>query len=197
MIKLEIINYWVLIYCFRVKNTSSNLYLYLEKIQSSEEINIYQLGTEINPRKNIWKLRDAGNNYLFISVSNENGNIYYLTCTENNNIEPRKFTGEDNQKFFIHIINKVYFKIRTKISKYKYALELKDNTIGLNDRVKQGPIKDSPEQNWIFEPIEIKNETIKLKSANANSKTNEKKEKVVKTVIYKDDELVHTVVYVK
>ena len=37
----------------------------------------------------------------------------------------------------------------------------------------------------------------KLKSANANSKTNEKKEKVVKTVIYKDDELVHTVVYVK
>ena len=182
---------------FRVKNTSSNLYLYLEKIQSSEEINIYQLGTEINPRKNIWKLRDAGNNYLFISVSNENGNIYYLTCTENNNIEPRKFTGEDNQKFFIHIINKVYFKIRTKISKYKYALELKDNTIGLNDRVKQGPIKDSPEQNWIFEPIEIKNETIKLKSANANSKTNEKKEKVVKTVIYKDDELVHTVVYVK
>jgi hypothetical protein len=120
-----------------------------------------------------------------------------LTCTENNNIEPRKFTGEDNQKFFIHIINKVYFKIRTKISKYKYALELKDNTIGLNDRVKQGPIKDSPEQNWIFEPIEIKNETIKLKSANANSKTNEKKEKVAKTVIYKDDELVHTVVYVK
>ena len=197
MIKFEIINYWVLIYGFRVKNTSSNLYLYLEKIQSSEEINIYQLGTEINPRKNIWKLRDAGNNYLFISVSNENGNIYYLTCTENNNIEPRKFTGEDNQKFFIHIINKVYFKIRTKISKYKYALELKDNTIGLNDRVKQGPIKDSPEQNWIFEPIEIKNETIKLKSANANSKTNEKKEKVVKTVIYKDDELVHTVVYVK
>ena len=182
---------------FRVKNISSNLYLYLEKIQSSEEINIYQLGTEINPRKNIWKLRDAGNNYLFISVSNENGNIYYLTCTENNNIEPRKFTGEDNQKFFIHIINKVYFKIRTKISKYKYALELKDNTIGSNDRVKQGPIKDSPEQNWIFEPIEIKNETIKLKSANANSKTNEKKEKVVKTVIYKDDELVHTVVYVK
>ena len=197
MIKLEIINYWVLIYGFRVKNTSSNLYLYLEKIQSSEEINIYQLGTEINPRKNIGKSRDAGNNYLFISVSNENGNIYYLTCTENNNIEPRKFTGEDNQKFFIHIINKVYFKIRTKISKYKYALELKDNTIGLNDRVKQGPIKDSPEQNWIFEPIEIKNETIKLKSANANSKTNEKKEKVVKTVIYKDDELVHTVVYVK
>ena len=182
---------------FRVKNISSNLYLYLEKIQSSEEINIYQLGTEINPRKNIWKLRDAGNNYLFISVSNENGNIYYLTCTENNNIEPRKFTGEDNQKFFIHIINKVYFKIRTKISKYKYALELKDNTIGSHDRVKQGPIKDSPEQNWIFEPIEIKNETIKLKSANANSKTNEKKEKVVKTVIYKDDELVHTVVYVK
>ena len=182
---------------FRVKNAKSNLYLYLEKIQTSEEENVYKLGAEINPRNNIWKLRDAGNNYLYILVTNENGAVYYLTCTENNNIEPRKFTGEDNQKFFVHSNNKVYFKIRTKTSKNRYALELKDNTIGLNDKVMQEIIKNSPEQDWVFEPIEVKKETFKLKSANVNGNTNEKKEKVVRTVIYKDDDLVHTVVYVK
>jgi hypothetical protein len=47
---------------FRVKSAKSNLYLYLEKIQTSEEENVYKLGAEINPRNNIWKLRDAGNN---------------------------------------------------------------------------------------------------------------------------------------
>ena len=58
-------------------------------------------------------------------------------------------------------------------------------------------IKNSPEQDWVFEPIEVKKETFKLKSVNVNGNTNEKKEKVVRTVIYKDDDLVHTVVYVK
>ncbi len=63
--------------------------------------------------------------------------------------------------------------------------------------MKQAPINGSPEQNWIFEAIEINNKTTKLKAANVNNNMNEKSEKVVKTVIYKDDELVHTVVFVK
>ena len=182
---------------FRFKSALSNLYLYLERIQSSEETSFYQLGTDTNPKNNIWKIKDAGNNYLYISVSNGNGGEYYLTCADNNNIEPRKFTGEESQKFFIHIKDKNFYKIRTKISRNRYALELKNNTIGINYIIKQGSINDSHEQNWIFEPLGIKNETIKLKAVNANCKTNEKKEKVVKTVIYKDDELIHTVVYVK
>ena len=62
--------------------------------------------------------------------------------------------------------------------------------------MKQVPINDSPEQNWIFEVIEDHNKSTKLKAANVNN-MNEKSEKVVKTVIYKVDELVHTVVFVK
>ena len=63
--------------------------------------------------------------------------------------------------------------------------------------MKQAPINGSPEQNWIFEAIEDSNKITKLKAANVNNNMNEKSEKVVKTVIYKDDELVHTVVFVK
>ena len=77
---------------FRVKSALSNLYLYLERIQSSEETSIYQLGTDAEPKNSIWKIKEAGNNYLYIFASNGNGGEYYLTCTENNNIEPRKKT---------------------------------------------------------------------------------------------------------
>ena len=133
------------------------------------------------------------------SISHELGELF-LTCTEDNNIEPKKFTGQDNQKFYIRYKDykgKRCYVITSKTSKNKYCIEIKKNQIGINDKVKQAPCNDSPEQNWIFEAIEEKNNANKLKSANVNNNMNEKQAKVVKTVIYKDDELVHTVVFVK
>ena len=182
---------------FKIKSPLSNLYLYLEEIISSEENKIYKIGAESNPKNNIWKLRDAGNDYVFISCSNDFGSMLYLTCIDNNNIEPKKFTGEDNQKFYINYKEKGLFLIRSKISKNKYAIELKNNKIGINDKVKLGPVNGSMEQNWLFESIENKNKTNKLKAANVNNNLDAKNEKVVKTVIYKDDECVHTVIFVK
>ena len=144
---------------FKIKSPLSNLYLYLEEIISSEENKMYKIGAESNPKNNIWKLRDAGNDYVFISCSNDFGSMLYLTCIDNNNIEPKKFTGEDNQKFYINYKEKGLFLIRSKISKNKYAIELKNNKIGINDKVKQGPVNGSMEQNWLFESIENKNKT--------------------------------------
>ena len=180
---------------FRIKNSLSNLYLYLEEIQSSEMDKKYQLGAEPNSNNTIWKLIEAEGGYLYIKTSTQIGESFYLTCAENNNIEPRKFTGEDNQKFIVQSRGKDLYIIRTKITKNKYVIELQDKKIGINDKVKQGISKHSPEQQWIFEPIENKAKAIKLKASNPNMET--KQEKVVKTVIYKDDELVHTIVYVK
>ena len=97
----------------------------------------------------------------------------------------------------VHYKEKGIYLIKSRISKNKFGIELKNNKIGINDKLKQAPINGSPEQNWIFEAIEINNKTTKLKAANVNNNMNEKSEKVVKTVIYKDDELVHTVVFVK
>ena len=180
---------------FRIKNSLSNLYLYLEEIQSSEMDKIYQLGAELNSNNTIWKLIEAEDGYLYIKTSTQIGESFYLTCTENNNIEPRKFTGEDNQKFIVQSRGKDLYMIRTKITKNKYVIELQDKKIGINDKIKQGISKHSSEQQWIFEPIENKTKTVKLKAANPNMET--KQEKIVKTVIYKDDELIHTIVYVK
>ena len=182
---------------FKFKNSLSNLYLYLEEIKSSESQNVYRIGSSLDSKKAIWKLKEEENGYLYISSTTIQGEELFLTVAEDNNIEPKKFTGENNQKFYIQYKEKGLYLIKSRISKNKFGIELKNNKIGINDKLKQAPINGSPEQNWIFEAIEINNKTTKLKAANVNNNMNEKSEKVVKTVIYKDDELVHTVVFVK
>ena len=182
---------------FKFKNALSNLYLYLEEIKSSEAQNVYRIGSSLDSKKAIWKLKEEENGYLYISSTTIQGEELFLTVAEDNNIEPKKFTGENNQKFYIQYKEKGLYLIKSRISKNKFGIELKNNKIGINDKLKQAPINGSPEQNWIFEAIEINNKTTKLKAANVNNNMNEKSEKVVKTVIYKDDELVHTVVFVK
>ena len=183
---------------FRLKNALSNLYLYLEEIKSSEAQNVYRIGSIPDSKKATWKLKQGENGYLYISSTTIQGEDLFLTVTEYNNIEPKKFTGENNQKLYIQYKEKGIYLIKSRISKNKFGLELENNKIGINNKLKQGPINGSPEQNWIFEAIEDnKDKTTKLKAANVNNNMNEKSEKVVKTVIYKDDELVHTVVFVK
>ena len=182
---------------FKFQNSLSNLYLYLEEIKSSEAQNVYRIGSSLDSKKAIWKLKEEENGYLYISSTTIQGEELFLTVAEDNNIEPKKFTGENNQKFYIQYKEKGLYLIKSRISKNKFGIELKNNKIGINDKLKQAPINGSPEQNWIFEAIEVNNKTTKLKAANVNNNMNEKSEKVVKTVIYKDDELVHTVVFVK
>ena len=182
---------------FKFKNALSHLYLYLEEIKSSESQNVYRIGSSLDSKKAIWKLKEEENGYLYISSTTIQGEELFLTVAEDNNIEPKKFTGENNQKFYIQYKEKGLYLIKSRISKNKFGIELKNNKIGINDKLKQAPINGSPEQNWIFEAIEVNNKTTKLKAANVNNNMNEKSEKVVKTVIYKDDELVHTVVFVK
>ena len=182
---------------FKFKNALSNLYLYLEEIKSSESQNVYRIGSSLDSKKAIWKLKEEENGYLYISSTTIQGEELFLTVAEDNIIEPKKFTGEINQKFYIQYKEKGIYLIKSRISKNKFGIELKNNKIGINDKLKQAPINGSPEQNWIFEAIEDSNKITKLKAANVNNNMNEKSEKVVKTVIYKDDELVHTVVFVK
>ena len=134
---------------------------------------------------------------MYISSTTIQGEELFLTVTEDNNIEPKKFTEENNQKFYIQYKEKGIYLIKSRISKNKFGLELENNKIGINNKLNQGPINGSPEQNWIFEAIEDKTKTNKLKAANVNNNMNEKSEKVMKTIIYKDYELVHTVVFVK
>ena len=182
---------------FKIKNALSNLYFYLEEIKSSEAQNVYRIGASLEKKNAIWNLKEEPNGYLYIYSMTDLGETLFLTCTDDNKIEPKKFTGENNQKFYIQYKEKGVYLIKSRITKNKFGIELKNNKIGINDIVKQGPVNGSPEQNWIFEAVEDKDKTIKLKTPNVYNNMNQKKENVVKNVIYKDDELVHTVIFVK
>ena len=144
---------------FKFKNALSHLYLYLEEIKSSEAQNVYRIGSSLDSKKAIWKLKEEENGYLYISSTTIQGEELFLTVAEDNNIEPKKFTGENNQKFYIQYKEKGLYLIKSRISKNKFGIELKNNKIGINDKLKQAPINGSPEQNWIFEAIEINNKT--------------------------------------
>ncbi len=93
---------------FKFKNSLSNLYLYLEEIKSSESQNVYRIGSSLDSKKAIWKLKEEENGYLYISSTTIQGEELFLTVAEDNNIEPKKFTGENNQKFYIQYKKKVY-----------------------------------------------------------------------------------------
>ena len=114
---------------FKFKNALSNLYLYLEEIKSSEAQKVYRIGSIPDSNKATWKLKQGENGYLYISSTTIQGEELFLTVTEDNNIEPKKFTGENNQKFYIQYKEKGIYLIKSRISKNKFGLELENNKI--------------------------------------------------------------------
>ena len=107
---------------FKLKNALSNLYLYLEEIKSSEAQNVYRIGASIDSKKSIWKLKEEGNGYLYISSMTIQGEELFLTVTEDNNID------------FTLLINKIIdIIIKAVISGYGYLISKLDE-FNLNDR---------------------------------------------------------------
>ena len=105
---------------FKFKNALSHLYLYIEEIKSSEAQNVYRIGSSLDSKKAIWKLKEEENGYLYISSTTIQGEELFLTVAEDNNIEPKKFTGENNQKFYIQYKEKGLYLIKSRISKNRF-----------------------------------------------------------------------------
>jgi hypothetical protein len=84
------------------------------------------------------------------------------------------------------------YVIKTKITNNESAVEVSNYGKSSGDNVQQWTLNDYPNQNWIFEQVSM---STKLKGN--NTKSSKKETEIVKTEIYKNDELVHTVVFVK
>ena len=97
--------------------------------------------------------------------------------------------GNDNQKFNITKNSDGSYVIKTKISSNKSAVEIANASIESGGNVQQYTINGHACQNWIFE-----NGSTNLRAKN---KKNELEKEIVKTEVYKTNDLVHTVVFVK
>ena len=180
---------------YRIKNVNSGLYMQVEGATQADGTNVQQWGTSGNSVHDVWKLKDAGNGYFYLISQIGDGNTYYLDVaakSTNNgaNVEIYRYVGGDNQKFYIEKKSNGSYIIKTKITNNGSAVEVANAGKGSGENIQQWSLNNYPNQDWIFEPV-----SIKLRGKKKISENVEKE--IVKTKIYKDDDCVHTVVFVK
>ena len=182
---------------YRIKNVNSQLYMQVEGAKEANGTNVQQWGTTGDTVHDVWKLVDSGTGYYYLVSQIGDGKTYYLNVAGGNtgngtNIEINQFTGGDSHKFYITKNSDGSYIIKTKVTNNASAVEIANAGKGSGDNVQQWTLNDYPNQNWIFEQVSM---STKLKGK--NTKSSKKETEIVKTEIYKNDELVHTVVFVK
>ena len=182
---------------YRIKNVNSNLYMQVASAKQANGTNVQQWGTTGDSVHDVWKLVDAGSGYYYLVSQIGDGNTYYLNVAggstgNGTNIEIYQYSGGDSQKFLITENSDGSYIIKTKVTNNASAVEIANAGKGSGDNVQQWTLNDYPNQNWIFEQV-----SLSMKLRGKNSKSSEKEKEVVKTEIYKNDGLVHTVVFVK
>ena len=184
---------------YRIKNANSGLYMEVEGAKQANGTNVQQREATGNSTRNIWKLIDAGSGYFYLVSQIGDGKTYYLNVAGNSasngaNIEINNYTGRDSQKFYITKNSDDSYIIKTKITNNSSAVEIADAGKGSGDNVQQWGLNDFRNQDWIFE-LATMNEKLKGKNDNNSEKINEKE--VIRTEIFKNKDLVHTVVFVE
>ncbi len=167
----------------------------VEGAKQENGANIQQWGTIGDSINDVWKLVDAGDGYFYLISQIGDGNTFYLDAAEKSiyngaNIEIYKYTGGDNQKFYIEKNSNGSYIIKTKITNIGSAIEVADAGKENGYNVQQWSLNNYPNQEWEFEEVSLKLKGKKKISAKAEKE-------IVKTELYKNDDCVHTVVFVK
>ena len=102
-----------------------------------------------------------------------------------------EYNGDTSQQFYFEKNSDGSYIIKTRITDNNSAVEIKDAGTGSGDLVQQWQLNGQKWQNWIFEQVSSANASIKLFSKK------EKSYSVTKTKVYKDNDCVHTVIFVK
>ncbi|MBO5461189.1 MAG: RICIN domain-containing protein, partial [Ruminococcus sp.] len=143
---------------YRIKNVNSGLYMQVEGAKAANGTNVQQWGTSDGTTHDIWKLIDAGEGYYYLASAVGDGGTYMLDiagrkATNGTNVDIYQYNGGDNQQFMITRNADGSYKIRTKISGNKSAVEIANAGVGSGDNVQQWEINGANCQDWIFEEI--------------------------------------------
>lgn len=143
---------------WRFKNVNSGLYMQVEGAKAANSTNVQQWGTSDGSIHDIWKLIDAGNGYYYIASAVGDGGTYMLDVygkktTNGTNIDIYQYKGEDNQKFMLTKNDDGSYKIRTKITGEKSAVEIVNASKESGANVQQYEVNGANCQDWILEPV--------------------------------------------
>ncbi len=144
--------------CFRFKNVNSGLYMQVENAAAENNANVQQWGAADDATHDIWKLIDAGDGYYYIVSAVGDGGMYMLDVagkkTDNGtNIDIYKYNGGTNQQFMFTQNDDGSYKILTKISGAKSAVEVASGSKESGANIQQWEINGAACQNWILEPV--------------------------------------------
>ena len=143
---------------FRFKNVNSGLYMQVENATAQNSANVHQWGTAENYIHDVWKLIEAENGYYYIASALGDGNTYMLDVEakkpdNGTNIDIYQINGGNNQQFKFIKNSDGSYKILTKISSDKSAVEIAWGSLESGANVQQYEINGESCQNWILDPV--------------------------------------------
>lgn len=143
---------------WRFKNANSGLYMQVEGAKAANSTNVQQWGTSDGVIHDIWKLIDAGNGYYYIASAVGDGGTYMLDVygkktANSTNIDIYQYNGNDNQQFMLTKNDDGSYKIRTKITGEKSAVEVTNASKESGANVQQYEVNGANCQDWILEPV--------------------------------------------
>lgn len=144
--------------CYRIKNVNSGLYMQVEGASATNGANIQQWGSDGASVHDIWKFFSAGDGYYYLASCVGDGGTYVLDVAgkktaNGTNIDLYKYNGGTNQQFMLTENSDGSYKIRTRISGEKSAVEVADASAAPGANIQQYEVNGASCQDWILEPV--------------------------------------------
>lgn len=140
-----------------IRNVNSGRCMDVYKSGTKDGTNVQQYGTVANKSNNTWRIKDAGEGYVYIISQLSNGRTGYLTVengadSDGANVIISSFTGNDEQKFRLKNSGGGYV-ILTKCSDEKRCIEVEVAAANAGANVQQWALNGNSCQSWKIENI--------------------------------------------
>ena len=139
---------------FRFKNVNSGLYMLTESAENGS--NVHQSEQYADAIFDVWKLIDAGDGYYYIATALGDGASYMLDVegkktANGTNIDLYKYNGGTNQQFMFTKNSDGSYKILTRVSDGKSAVEVANASKESGANIQQWEINGANCQDWVLE----------------------------------------------
>ncbi|MCQ2416243.1 MAG: RICIN domain-containing protein [Oscillospiraceae bacterium] len=141
---------------FRFRNAKSGLYMQVEDAAAKNNANIQQWGSDAESAHDIWKMYSAGEGYYYIISCVGDGASYALDVegkktADGTNMDLYQWNGGSQQQYMLTENEDGSYKILTKISSGKSAVEVQDASLSSGANIQQWSVNGSDCQNWFLE----------------------------------------------
>lgn len=149
---------------YTIKNVNSGLYMEVEGGSAKNNANIQQWGADSAANHNTWRAISAGGGYYYLQ-SQVGDKTYVLDIAgrkadNGTNVDLYSYRATDNQQFMFTLNSDGSYKIRTKVSQNKSAVEVKDANTSSGANVQEWEVNGANCQDWILTEVSASGEKM-------------------------------------